>query len=122
MLRIFKTLDARWLPKDPLFRLFVINGFAGLCIAILVLAGIFYANIGNLWVLVQSDENPIVPVLMLAGGLFVTLGSVVIGSAIMLLSSDTGRGTPGGGNPHRGTSSEAQVPVLVPVRAQTRRR
>ncbi|MEP1930942.1 MAG: hypothetical protein ABJJ37_06670 [Roseibium sp.] len=76
---------SRKLPKDPLVRLFVINGVAGLVISALVLAGLFWANIGNLRVLVSGSENPVLPVLMLFAGLVITLGSVVIGSAVMLL-------------------------------------
>lgn len=117
-----KTLDARWMPKDPLFRLFVINGLAGLLIAILVLGGIFYANIGNLTVLVKGDESPVVPVLMLAGGLIITLGSVVIGSAVMLLSGDPAGGKPKGGKPARLLPLSVPTPALVPARAPARRR
>ncbi|MEM9633818.1 MAG: hypothetical protein AAGA50_20985 [Pseudomonadota bacterium] len=80
------------LPKDPLFRLLLINGIAGVAIAILVLGGIFWANIGNLRTLVLTAEDPVLPVLMLAVGLVITLGSVVIGSAIMLLGHNSGEG------------------------------
>jgi len=86
------------LPRDPLFRLLLINGLAGTAIAALVLVGIFAANIGNLRVLVLSAEDPVLPVLMLAFGLVITLGSVVIGSAIMLL----GDKRPDGGTPGKG--------------------
>eukprot|EP00903_Cladosiphon_okamuranus_P001423 g1421.t1 len=89
-----KTLQNVKLPRDPLFRLLVINGLAGTAIAALVLAGIFAANIGNLRVLVLAAEDPVLPVLMLAFGLVITLGSVVIGSAIMLLGE---KGRDGGG-------------------------
>ena len=83
------------LPRDPLFRLLTINGLAGVFVALLVLAGIFWANIGNLRVLVLNAEDPFLPVIMLAFGLIITLGSVVIGSAVMLLGdSDGGKGTP----------------------------
>ena len=82
-------------PKDPLFRLLLINGCAGVVIAILLLAGIFLANIGNLRILVLTAEDPVLPVLMLGFGLVITLGSVVMGSAIMLL----GDGSRGGGTP-----------------------
>lgn len=83
------------LPKDPLFRLLAINGAAGVFVALLVLGGIFWANIGNLRVLVVNAEDPVLPILMLAFGLIITLGSVVIGSAVMLLGEkDGGNGTP----------------------------
>ena len=80
------------LPRDPLFRLLAINGLAGIAIAALVLGGIFWANVGNLRVLVLNSDNPVLPVVMLAFGLVITLGSVVIGSAIMLLGENGGGG------------------------------
>jgi len=85
------------LPRDPLFRLLAVNGLAGLGVAALVLGGIFLGNIGNLRVLVMTADDPVLPVIMLACGLFITLGSVVMGSAIMLL----GEGGRGGGSPRR---------------------
>jgi hypothetical protein len=107
------------LPRDPLFRLLAVNGIAGLGIAALVLGGIFYANIGNLRVLVMTAEDLVLPVLMLACGFIVTLGSVVIGSAIMLLG-DSGRN---GGTPRqlRLPASEGNLKP-VPVSAAVRRR
>lgn len=79
------------LLEDPLFRLLAVNGAAGICVAFLVLGGIFWSNIGNLRVLVLNAEDPVLPVLMLAFALVITLVSVVVGSAIMLLG-ETGRG------------------------------
>ncbi|WP_205756046.1 hypothetical protein [Labrenzia sp. 011] len=76
------------LPRNPLFRLLLINGLAGIAIAGLVLGGIFWANIGNLRVLVLNSADPVVPVVMLAIGLVITLGSVVMGSAVMLLGEN----------------------------------
>jgi len=108
------------LPKDPLFRLLAVNGLAGTVIAGLVLGGIFAANIGNLRVLVLSAEDPVLPVVMLAVGLVITLGSVVIGSAIMLLGDSDGKG--GAGTRHRPAGFEGHLkPVPVPVAARSRR-
>jgi len=108
------------LPRDPLFRLLAVNGLAGTAIAGLVLGGIFLGNIGNLRVLVMSAEDPVLPVIMLAFGLFITLGSVVMGSAIMLLG-ETGRSGKGGGGAARRRlpiSFTGQMkPVPVPARA-----
>lgn len=107
------------LPRDPLFRLLLVNGLAGLGIAALVLGGIFLGNIGNLRVLVMTADDPVLPVLMLAFGLFITLGSVVMGSAIMLL----GEGGRGGGSPRR-----LRLPITegalkpLPVTANAHRR
>ncbi|MEM5584157.1 hypothetical protein WNZ15_16970 [Roseibium sp. AS2] len=106
------------LPRDPLFRLLAVNLLAGICIAALVLGGIFAGNIGNLRVLVQGAEDPVLPVLMLAFGLVITLGSVVIGSAIMLLGQ-TGRS---GGPPRRERpGADGAVLQPVPVRGDSHR-
>ncbi|WP_421982566.1 hypothetical protein [Roseibium sp.] len=87
----------RNLKQDPLIRLIAINGVAGVGVAMLVMGGIFWTNIGNLRVLVAGAEDPVLPVLMLAFALVITLGSVVIGSAIMLLGRNNRSGGPRGG-------------------------
>ncbi|WP_420410920.1 hypothetical protein [Roseibium sp.] len=120
MYKLIGNLGKRLLPQDPFFRLLAINGLTGLGISGLVLGGIFYSNIGNLTVLVQGDESPVVPVLMLAAGLVITLGSVVVGSAIMLLGASGGNGKPGPKLPELFSLEPAPVPV--PMRAQSARR
>ena len=106
------------MPKDPLFRLLLINGLAGAAIAALVFVGIFAANIGNLRVLVFSAEDPIIPMVMLAFGLAITLVSVVIGSAIMLLGETGKGGRPGG----RRVKLDRGDLVPLPARAIAQRR
>jgi hypothetical protein len=121
-----KALVRLKLPRDPLFRLLAVNGLAGTAIAGLVLGGIFLGNIGNLRVLVMSAEDPVLPVIMLAFGLFITLGSVVMGSAIMLLGDNGGNGNGRG----RGAARRklpmfftAQLkPAPVPAKAGSRHR
>ncbi|MBN9669972.1 hypothetical protein [Roseibium aggregatum] len=108
-----KSIGPVKLPRDPLFRLLLINGVAGVFIAALVLGGIFLANIGNLRVLVMSAENPILPVIMLAFGLVITLGSVVMGSAIMLVGEDDRDG----GKRRGGKKMLMNNPALRPVPA-----
>lgn len=90
MARFGEILGAVRLPRDPLFRLLAINGAAGVAIAAIVLAGIFVMNIGNLRQLVMTSDNPLLPVIMLAFGLVITLGSVVMGSAVMLVGGGSG--------------------------------
>ncbi|TYC66856.1 hypothetical protein FMN63_12080 [Stappia sp. BW2] len=115
-----KALVRPKLPRDPLFRLLAVNGLAGTAIAGLVLGGIFLGNIGNLRVLVMSAEDPVLPVIMLAFGLFITLGSVVMGSAIMLLGQggQNGNGKGGGARRRPPVLFTGQLkPVPVPAKA-----
>ncbi|MEO0975754.1 MAG: hypothetical protein AAFY24_00785 [Pseudomonadota bacterium] len=108
----------RKLKDEPLIRLVAINGAAGVCVAMLVMAGIFWTNIGNLRVLVSNAEDPVLPVLMLAFGLVITLGSVVIGSAIMLLGKKPGQdGSSGGTYFQSWTGSMNAARIRVPARA-----
>ena len=118
---------ARNLKQDPLLRLIAINGVAGVGVAMLVMGGIFWTNIGNLRVLVAGAEDPVLPVLMLAFALVITLGSVVIGSAIMLLGRKGGNrsGGPRGGRSLRlaWTAAPQSAPAYVsaaPNRSRTR--
>lgn len=83
--KIRGSIVSGYLPKNPLFRLLAINGVIGLGISALVLVGLFWSNVGNLRTLVLASDNPVLPVVMLACGLIITLCSVVMGSAIMML-------------------------------------
>ena len=120
MFRFRNPLSAVRLPRDPLFRLLVINGLAGTAVAVLVLAGIFITNIGRLRDLVLTAQDPVLPVLMLGFSLVITLASVVMGSAIMLL-----RDPQSGGGTFRPVGRQGrQAMALQPVRvtASTSRR
>lgn len=112
-----------FLPENPLFRLLLINGVIGIGISLLVLASLFFLNIGNLRSLVVTAEDPFVPVIMLAFGLIITLCSVVMGSAIMMLKPEDSGGGKGG---RRSMSlyrllGRMALPVMVPVPARRKR-
>jgi len=108
----------RKLKDEPLIRLVAINGVAGVCVAMLVMGGIFWTNIGNLRVLVSKAEDPVLPVLMLAFALIITLGSVVIGSAIMLLGKKKSDGGSSGGRLHPSwTVGMHETRAFAPARA-----
>ena len=113
-----RPIAPRKLADEPLIRLVAINGVAGICVAMLVMGGIFLTNIGNLRVLVSNAEDPVLPVLMLAFALIITLGSVVIGSAIMLLGrQNRNDGPPGGRFFQSWSGSMKQAVVRAPARA-----
>jgi hypothetical protein len=114
MTKLNKVLTQLKLPENPLLRLLIINGFAGVGVAALVLVGIMWSNIGNLRVLVQTAENPFLPLFMLAAALVTTLGSVVMGSAIMLLGdADKVQSGPGGGGRLTGEGALRPIPIAV---------
>lgn len=120
---VFKRLSFFCLPANPLLRLLAINGAIGVAIAIVLLAGVFWTNTGHLRDLVEHAENPVLPVVMLAVGLIITIGSVVMGSAIMLLPSDDRRPGSGKGTAWIAPRSHGDlVPIRVTVRARSRER
>ncbi|SMP18290.1 hypothetical protein SAMN06265374_1894 [Roseibium denhamense] len=103
-------------------RLLVVNGMTGTFISVFVTSAVLYMNIGNLGYLISTADDPVLPVLMLGFGLFVTLGSVVIGSAIMLVGEKEDDAGSGPGLKQRLTPQNLQLePVLVPARAPERR-
>ncbi len=112
------------LMRDPLLRLLFLNGLTGLVISGVVLAGLFATNVGQLRYLILKAEDPVLPIVMLAMGLFVTLGSVVMGTAIMMLRDDDrakgsgGRGR-GNGKPGRDARFSGDLqPIRVEVRSR----
>jgi uncharacterized BrkB/YihY/UPF0761 family membrane protein len=80
------------LPQDPFFRLLVIQGLAGLGLAIAFLAGILLLDIGRLRSLIFAAPtgllapDGLLALGLLGAGLIITLVSVVIGGAIMMIS------------------------------------
>jgi len=104
-------------PSKALLRLLYINGLIGVGISGLLLGGIFFTNIGNLRTLVMNADDPFLPVVMLAFGLVITIGSVVMGTAVMMLRDDTkDLGGGGGTRADGGSLPFGSQPALVPVR------
>lgn len=108
-------------PRDPLYRLLLINLTAGVAVAVLLLGGLLLFNPGNLRGLIVSDRTPYTPLLLLLFGFVITFGSAAMGTAIMTIGSGR-RGRPRSG----GVRSE---PIAVPAappcgtgRAQSRSR
>ncbi len=110
------TAGSRLLPENPLFRLLTINGLIGVFVSLMFLAGVFALNVGNLRHLVVQADNPVLPVAMLAFGLIITLTSVVMGTAVMMLKNPD-VGGPGRGKRIRleGYRQMELAPALVPV-------
>jgi hypothetical protein len=100
-----------FLLRHPLIRLCVSNAAAGTLAALVVVAGLLAADAHGLRTLVAAEPGGWVAVALLTFGFVVTLGSVAIGAALMLL-------------PHQGRSGHGGLftPALVPVRVKARRR
>lgn len=101
------------LLRQPLLRLLAINLAIGLVIAVLAVAGLLALDAHRLRSLILGDQSPVVAVGLLLFGFAVTLGSWVMGSAIMRLGG--GEGGPGRSASAPVTPAEGAVPV--PVRA-----
>lgn len=92
-LPLFQRLIERVLPENPLFRLLAINGAVGVLVSLLVFAGLLISNVAGLRDLIANADDPVVPVVLLGFGLIITLGSAVMGTAIMSLPSDEDTGS-----------------------------
>jgi hypothetical protein len=85
--------------RYPLFRLLAINLAGGLALAVLLVGGLLWLNPGGLRHLIFTDRSPAVALGLLLFSFMVTLGSTVMGSAIMALGQretedDAPRGPP----------------------------
>ncbi|RAI36838.1 hypothetical protein CH341_30075 [Rhodoplanes roseus] len=111
----------RRLLRQPLLRLLAVNLAIGLLIAMLAVAGLLALDAHRLRSLVLGDQSPVVAVGLLLFGFAVTLGSWVMGSAIMRLGDDEG-GRDSGRPVAAPVVSAAGEAIRVPVRANTPRR
>ncbi|MBI5111928.1 MAG: hypothetical protein HZA68_08135 [Rhodovulum sp.] len=81
------------LLRLPLVRLLAINLAIGLVIAVLAVAGLMALDAHRLRTLVLGDQSPVVAIGLLLFGFAVTLGSWVMGTAVMRLGErDDGAG------------------------------
>lgn len=102
------------LPRDPLHRLLAINAASGIALALLVVGALLWLDTGRLATLIGKDEAPLIALFLITGGFIVTVASVMMGSAIMMLGKRERQETsppclpPG--------SSLRVVPVKAPAR------
>lgn len=83
------------LPRDPLYRLLLINLAAGLAAATLLFGGILLLNPGHLRELILADQSPAIALMLLLFGFVITLGSAAMGTAVMMIGKR--RTPPSGG-------------------------
>lgn len=112
---------SRALFRQPLFRLLAINLAAGVCLAVLLLGGLLWANPGHLRELILADASPGTAVGLLLFGFVITFGSAAMGSAVMAMSSDAGSDR-GKRLPLDLIPGARPIPVRVESAAQMRRR
>ena len=104
----------RWFrPRDPLFRLLLVNGLGGAALGLVFVAGVVALDIGQLRGLLRWDGTSALALGLLAFGGIITFGSVAMGSAIMRIDPEDrdGRGPP---------ARPAATDVPIAVRATAR--
>jgi hypothetical protein len=82
--------------RDPLLRLLAINCLAGMFVAVLMVGGLLWTDTAHLWTLISTAQDPVIPIVLLAFGLMLTLGSVAMGTAIMALPYEDDKEPPTG--------------------------
>ncbi|WP_208991333.1 MULTISPECIES: hypothetical protein [Pannonibacter] len=102
------------LPENPLLRLLAVNALSGSAVALVVVGGLFASNAGGLYDLVANASDPAVPVILLAFGFIITLGSAAMGTAVMMLPRDGGNDR-GRGRREQAFHAMPGEPVLIPV-------
>ncbi len=105
------------LPRDPLHRLLAINAASGIALAILVVAALLWLDIGRLATLIGRDEAPLIALFLMTGGFIVTVASVMMGSAIMMLGDRERQKT---SPPHLPSQGLRAVPVKAEARSRGR--
>lgn len=108
----------RALLRQPLFRLLAINLAIGLAVAVIAVAGLLVLDTHRLRSLILGDQSPVVAVGLLLFGFAITLGSWVMGAAIMRLgddADDTGRSA-------AAPVTDTAEPLPVRIGARARRR
>ncbi len=85
---------------SPLLRLLFVNWLIGAAVAVVLFAAVMITDTAHLRTLIMSSSEPWIPMLLLFIGFLITMCSVAMGTAVMLLPSDDDddRGS-GGGTP-----------------------
>ena len=73
------------LLSNNLFRLLTINLAIGGSVAVMLVAGLMLTDAQGIGTLIRNTQSPVIAVVLLFGGFFITCASVAMGCAIMLL-------------------------------------
>jgi hypothetical protein len=101
--------------RNPALKLVLTHAALGAGFGLVFTVALVLVDAHGLGTLLQRSDSAIVAFVLLAGGFMITFGSLVAGSAIMLLPDDRDDGHGGGGPGGRRES-------LVPVRIRSRSR
>ncbi|TLP43376.1 hypothetical protein FDK21_17600 [Cohaesibacter sp. CAU 1516] len=74
--------------RDPLMRLLAINWVIGLFATIIVFVGLILTNAAGLQDLIFGSDEPLIPMALLFFGLLITICSVAMGMAVMMVPKD----------------------------------
>ena len=97
-----------------LLKLLLTNALAGVAAAVVLVAALVAVDAHGLGTLVMHSETPLLPLALLTFGFIVTLSSVAMGAAVMLLPS---RDHTGGGR-SRGPVDGELIPIRVAARSR----
>jgi hypothetical protein len=98
--------------QNPALRLVVTHAILGSGLGLLFAALLVVFDAHGLGTLISESDIGPVAFILLAGGFMVTFGSMVAGTAIMMIGGATGENGPG---------RPDMLPALVPVRVRRRR-
>lgn len=104
-------------PRDPIFRLLLINLGAGCAAALLLFGGLLLLNPSHLRDLILSDQSPTIALVLLLFGFVITFGSAAMGTAIMTIGRE--RKPPTGGR--RADLPAAAIPATEPASRRSRK-
>lgn len=105
--------------RDPLIRYVAVNTLFGMGFGAAFAALVLWFDVSGLGRLILSSSSPLPALILLFGSFMLTFGSLVCGTAIMLLPSDDDLPPPPGGRRDR---KAAKLALLrVPVRRHPRR-
>lgn len=106
---------------QPLLRLLLINWLIGAGVAVVLVAVVLVTDTARLRTLMFSSAEPWLPLLLLFFGFFVTMCSVAMGTAVMMLPGDDDDES-GGGSAAATVPIGEPIPVRVAARAPVRPR
>ncbi len=107
--------------RQPLIRLLLVNWLIGAGVALVLVTVVLVTDTARLRSLMFASSDPWVPMLLLFFGFFVTMCSVAMGTAIMMLPSDDDD-EPRGGTRAVVTPTAEPVPLRVVARPLGRHR